>query len=84
MTAGTRFGSELRRWYRHAQRLFHVLVGLTFLALAVAGAWVSFGEWRDYLRTPSAGVWRFGILAGFTVMLVILGLYSFLKARSVR
>ena len=66
------------------QRLFHLLVGLAFLFLAFAGASVSFSEWRYYEVTPSVGLVRFGLLAGFTVLLLIFCLYSLAKARSVR
>jgi len=61
-----------------------MLVGLAFLLLAAAGATVCFSEWRFYHREPSAGLVRFGMVAGFTVILIIFGLYSFVKARSVR
>jgi uncharacterized membrane protein len=74
----------LAQWFRHAQRLFHLLVGLAFLFFTLAGASVSFMEWRYYQQTPSAGLMRFGLLAGFTVLLFIFCLYSFVKARSVR
>lgn len=74
----------LRRWFFLAQQLFHVLVGIAFLVLAVAGASVCFSEWRYYRQAPSVGWLRLGIVAGFTVILIIFGLYSFLKARSVR
>jgi cytochrome b subunit of formate dehydrogenase len=74
----------LTRWFRHAQRLFHVLVGLAFLFLTFAGVTVSFGEWQYYQQTPSVGLMRFYVLAGFTVLLFIFCLYSFVKARSVR
>lgn len=74
----------LAQWFRHAQRLFHVLVGLIFLFFTLAGATVSFAEWRYYQQTPSAGLVRFGLLASFTVLLFIFCLYSFVKARSVR
>jgi hypothetical protein len=30
------------------------------------------------------GMWRFEVVAAFTLLLLIFGLYSFLKARSVR
>lgn len=59
-------------------------VGLAFLFLAGAGAWVSVAAWQSYLENPSEGLWRFGFLTGFTLLLFILCLYSFLKARSVR
>jgi hypothetical protein len=72
------------RWFRQAQRTFHMLVGLVFLGLALAGGAVTAGEWQYYRQAPSAGLTRFGLLAAFTVFLIILGLYSFLKARSVR
>ena len=70
--------------FRNAQRVFHMLVGLVFLVLAIAGATVSFSEWQYYLQSPSDGMVRFVIYASFTVVLVIFCLYSFVKARSVR
>jgi hypothetical protein len=74
----------LGRWFLYAQRLFHVLVGLAFFLLAAAGVVVCFSEWRFHHREPSIGLVRFGMVAGFTVVLIIFGLYSFVKARSVR
>jgi hypothetical protein len=71
-------------WFLHVQRLFHVAVGLAFLFLAVAGAAVTLSEWQYYRRAPSVGLVRFGMVAGFTVVLMIFCLYSFLKARNVR
>jgi hypothetical protein len=79
-----RLGGLLQTSFRHLQRLFHLLVGLAFLFLAFAGAGVSFTEWRYYQATPSVGLVRFGLLAGFTVLLLIFCLYSLAKARSVR
>jgi hypothetical protein len=61
-----------------------MLVGIAFLLLAVAGATVSFSEWHYYRQAPSVGWFRFSIVTGFTVILIIFGLYSFVKARSVR
>jgi cytochrome b subunit of formate dehydrogenase len=72
------------QFFRNAQRLFHMLAGLAFLILAVAGAFVSFSEWRYYLKSPSVGLVRLVLLASFTVLLVIFCLYSFAKARSIR
>lgn len=80
----SKLNDSLARWFRHTQRLFHLLVGLVFLFFTLAGAAVSFTEWRYYHETPSVGLVRFGLLAGFTVFLFIFCLYSFLKARSVR
>ncbi len=70
--------------FRHAQRLFHMLVGLAFLILAVAGASVSVSEWQYYLKSSSVGLVRAILFASFTVVLIIFCLYSFLKARSIR
>ena len=77
-------GLLIRYLLLQGQRLFHFLVGLLFLFLACAGASVSYGEWRYYHQSPSVGLVRFGLLAGFTVVLVVCGLYSFVKARNVR
>ena len=70
--------------FGHAQRLFHLVIGLAFLLLALAGVSVSVSEWRYYTESPAGGLLRFYLVAGFTVFLVILCLYSFAKARSVR
>ncbi len=80
----SKLGDLFVRWFLNVRRLFQMLVGLAFLFLAVAGAAVSFSEWRFYRMAPSVGLARFGLVAGFTVLLVIFGLYSFLKARSIK
>ena len=72
------------RWLRQARRWFHVLVGLAFLILSLAGAIASFSEWRDYRENQAIGLAHFGFFLGFTILLVILSLYSFVRARSVR
>lgn len=74
----------MRRWLRQAQRLLHMLVGMAFLVLAMAGAVLSFSEWDLYREHQSQGLMHFGFFLGFTIFLVILSLYSFVKARSVR
>ncbi len=74
----------LSQWLRRAKRIFHIVVAFIFLILGAAGAVLCVAEWEFYRRTPAMGLLRFGLLAGFTVMLVILGLYSFARARSVR
>jgi hypothetical protein len=74
----------LQRLFLHAQRLFHVLVGIVFLFLALAGAAVSYSEWNYYRKIPEVGPVRFSLIAGFTVLLVIFCLYSFVKARNIR
>jgi hypothetical protein len=72
------------RWYRRARQLFQLLIGLVFLVLAGAGGLVTWQEWLDYRRAAAGSTIRFGVMAAFTVFLIILGLYSFAKARSVR
>jgi hypothetical protein len=79
-----RLVAQIGRGWRQARRLFHALVGITFLFFAAVGVTLSFAEWRAYVEMPSNGLWRFGMMAGFTLLLVIFGLYSFVKARSVR
>jgi uncharacterized BrkB/YihY/UPF0761 family membrane protein len=79
-----RLGNLIGRWFLHAQRMFHMLVGLVFLVLAVAGATVAFKLWGDYRRSPAQGLLTFGMVASFTVLLLFCCLYSFAKARSVR
>jgi hypothetical protein len=80
----SRLGKGLRYGWRQMRRLFHLLVGLAFLIFAAIGASLTFSEWQAYSQNPSNGMWRFGTIAGFSLLLVIFGLYSFLKARSVR
>jgi hypothetical protein len=64
--------------------MFHVLVGLVFLVLSLAGASVSVTLWDDYRSAPEQGLVSFELVSGFTVLLFILCLYTFAKARSVR
>lgn len=45
---------------------------------------MTYEEWRIYQRTPAEGPAKVWVVAGFTFLLFILGLYSFAKARSVR
>jgi hypothetical protein len=74
----------LRVLFQSAKRLFHVLVALAFLVMAVGGASVSLAEWQYYTKEPAAGLVRFVLFSSFTVLLIIFCLYSFAKARSVR
>jgi hypothetical protein len=59
-------------------------VGLAFLVLTLAGASLTFSEWEGYRKTPGQGLVHFAMFGGFTVLLAILCLYSFVRARSVR
>ena len=77
-------GSIFSRWFRHAQRMFHILVGFVYLTLTLAGASVSVKLWDDYRSAPEQGLVSFELVTGFTVLLFILCLYTFAKARSVR
>jgi len=82
----SRLGYLVRYWVLNARRLFHMLVGLAFLFLSLAGVTVTYSEWRLYQRAPE-DVWtRFMLVAEgtLTLALVIFGLYSFVKARNVR
>lgn len=80
----SRLTSLLAGWFRQTQRLFHMLVGVAFLVLAIAGAGVCLSEWSDYRKAPEVGLFTVGLIGAFTVLLVVFGLYSFLKARSIR
>lgn len=80
----SRLGNLLHNWYLHAQRVFHLLTAVIFMGLAAAGGMVTFNEWMDYRKRPQEGVAELAIYAGFTIFLVILCLYSFVKARNVR
>ncbi len=60
-------------------------IGLTFLVLAALGAGVAYSLWRDFRRSPEVGLGHFSpVVAAFSLVLVIFGLYSFLKARSIK
>lgn len=69
---------------RRAQRVVELMVGVVFMFLAGAGAAVSLSEWNYYMEHRSAGLFRFYLYSGFTVVLILFCLYSFLKARSIR
>ncbi len=80
----SRLEGILQHLFLHAKRLFHMLVGLLFLFLAIAGASVTFSEWNYYRKMPEVGSLRFSLIAAFTVLLFIFCLYSFVKARNIR
>ncbi len=77
-------GPMMARLFRRAKQLFHMLIGIAFLLLTVAGVSVSIELWKDYQQMPDKGPWAFSMVASFTALLLIFGLYSFLRARSVR
>ncbi len=80
----SKLGNLISQCFHNAQRLFHMLVGLAFLGLAMAGVTASLSEWHNYLTYPSGGLVRFILFASLTVVLVVFCLYSFVKARSIR
>ena len=80
----SRLGTLFRYWILNIKRLFHMLIGLAFMFLTAAGASVTYSEWQFYRKAPELGVFHFSLVGAFTVLLAILCLYSFVKARSVR
>ena len=80
----SRLGNLLHYWFLNAQRLFHMVIGLAFMVLTLAGAALTLAEWEGYRKNPQAGLVHFTMFGGFTVFLAILCLYSFVKARNVR
>jgi len=77
-------GILIGRLFRRGKQLFHTLIGVAFLFLTVAGVSVSIELWKDYQNVPGKDPWALSMVASFTVLLLIFGLYSFLRARSVR
>ena len=80
----SRLGNLFEYWFLHLRRLFHLLVALVFMGFTVMGASVTLTEWQGYRKDPELGLARFDIVGGFTVVLEICCLYSFVKARNVR
>jgi TRAP-type C4-dicarboxylate transport system permease small subunit len=79
-----RISEQFRRVVRQARRVLELIVGLAFLFLAGAGGEVSFRLWKEHRNHPEQGMATFGLVASFTVLLIIFSLYSFARARSVR
>ena len=77
-------GELTARLILFARKVFNFILALVFLILAAVSATVTYQEWRIYQRIPAEGLIKFYVVAGFTCLLIILGLYSFAKARSVR
>jgi hypothetical protein len=64
--------------------MFEVVVGLAFFVLAAFCISLSFTQWHRYQTNTSTGLSLFYMFASFSLLLVFCGLYSFLKARSIR
>jgi len=77
-------GSLLQYWFLNAKRLFHLLIALAFMLLTAMVGVQTLSEWLAYRKTPEAGLLYFDLYGGLTVLLAILCLYSYVKARSVR
>lgn len=76
--------SILRRGVRRAHRILEFVVGLAFFVLAACCISLSFSQWQRYQAKPSTGLSLFYMFASFSLVLVFCGLYSFVKARSIR
>jgi TRAP-type C4-dicarboxylate transport system permease small subunit len=72
------------RGTRLARRLGHTLIAFSFFAMAAVGVFVSLEEWMSHRPAPADDWIRLSVFGGFTLFLVIMGLLSLLKARSVR
>lgn len=72
------------RGYRQARRLGHTLMAFTFFLMAAVGVFGSLEEWMSHRQAPAEDWLRLSVFCGFTVFLIIMGLLSLLKARSVR
>jgi hypothetical protein len=81
----SRLARFFHQWFLNAKRLFHMLVGLAFMVLTAAGAFVTLSEWMKYRQSPEVGLFSFKLYGAFTVLLAVLCLYTlFVKARNVR
>lgn len=80
----SRLGSLFHYWFLNAKRLFHMLIALAFMLLTALVGAQALSEWLAYRKAPDAGLLYFDLYGGLTVLLAILCLYSYVKARSVR
>ena len=58
----SRLGNLFHYWFLNAKRLFHMLIGLAFMVLTLAGASLTFAEWEGYRKTPELGLVHFRCL----------------------
>jgi len=72
------------RGYRQARRVGHTLIAFIFFVMAGVGVFVSLEEWTSHRQAPLEDWLRLSVFGGFTVFLIIMGLLSLLKARSIR
>jgi len=77
----SRFSKLFEYWFLHLRRVFHLLIGLAFMVLTMMAATQTYSA---YYKIPEEGLTYFSLFGGFTILLAILCLYSFVKARNVR
>jgi hypothetical protein len=80
----SKLGDLGARGYRQARRVGHALIAFIFFIMAGVGVFVSLEEWMSHRQAPSEDWLRLSVFGGFTVFLIIMGLLSLLKARSIR
>ncbi len=80
----SQIASLLRHCFLNLKRLFHLLITLAFMFLTLVGASQTYLAWEVYQNAPDTGSLEFKIYGGLTVLLAILCLYSYVKARNVR
>lgn len=77
-------GTRLRRSMRQVHRIFEFVMGLVFFVLAIGCISLSLTQWQKYHHDSSTGLSLFYMFISFSIVLLFCGLYSFLKARSIR
>ena len=82
----SQLGSRFHYWFLNLKRLFHLVITLAFMVLTLVCASQTYVAWQDYRKAPDAGLlyWQFPLYGAVTLLVAILGLYSFVKARNVR
>lgn len=80
----SQLGNALHYWFLNLKRLFHLLIALAFMLLTAMVATQTLSEWLAYRKAPEGGLLYFDLYGGLAILLAILCLYSFVKARNVR
>jgi hypothetical protein len=65
--------------WRAARELFHEVTGAVFFILAFAAASACWRAWHN-----GAGRWLLGLCAGYALMMIFFGIWSFRDSRRVR
>jgi len=71
--------SFLRVFWRAAREVFHEVTGALFFVLALAAVQAA---WRSWER--GAGRWLVGMTAGYALLMICFGVWSFRDSRRVR